>query len=132
MFKITGSLFFIAMLTGCASAEFNSAKNQCSPEAYRLYPVSIQQKVENRTRYEMRGTGQFTCSSTGVTNYMGGSAFNNSTTNCVEQKVGVAVPYQEVVSVDVNAPYRNSFVSECAMRICLQQNGTGDKCKSGL
>jgi len=130
--RIFPTLFAVSILVGCASAELKNAETQCTPEAYSLHPVSMQQRVETRLRTEMKGTGQISCTSSGITNYMSGSAFSNTTTNCTEFKVPVSVPYEVTVSVDVNRGRREVFINDCALRTCRNQYGYGDKCKSGL
>ena len=116
-------LLAVLGLSACASAEFTAARNLCAPEAWRIYPSEIRQMVENRIRYEMRGTGRVRCTAYGSYEYR--------TTNCVEDQESVAIPYQVLVNVDVNANSREVFLERCAMERCISRYGR-EKCKAGI
>lgn len=130
--KTFALLLSAALLAGCASAEYASARKQCLPEAYRIYPQNVQQQIVNRTRWEMRGTGDVTCNTYGSSSVYGYGVSSRSTTNCYERKQSVPIHYQEVVSFDANEDARRAYLSNCAMRLCIQQFGAGERCKSGL
>lgn len=130
--KTFALLLSAALLAGCASAEYVSAKKQCLPEAYRVYPQNVQPHIVNRTRWEERGTGEVTCNTYGSSSAYGYRLSSRSTTSCYERKESVPIYYQEVVAVDVNEDARRAYLSNCAMRLCIQQFGAGERCKSGL
>jgi hypothetical protein len=126
------ALSVMCSLSGCASDEYKRAASQCEPEAYKNYPVMLQQQVRTEIRYELVDSGQVTCSSSGITTYSGNTGFTTGSANCQAQKIPKAVEYQVTDTVDVNKRIRNAQISECAMRTCIQQYGAGDKCKNGF
>ena len=126
------ALCLIALLSACASDEYRRAESQCEPEAYKNYPVSLQQRTRTETRYELVGTGQVSCYGSGMTTYSGNTGFTTGSANCQEQKVPKAVEYQVTDTVDVNRSMRLTQISECAMRTCVQQYGSGDMCNRGF
>lgn len=127
------SALIVVSLSGCASTEFLAAKSQCEPQAYSLYPVSIQQQVVNKSRMELRGSGTMNCQSTGTTHNWGwGTSTGNISTQCTEQQIPVMVPYQKVESFDANSVARESFINQCALRTCIETHGRVDRCKQGF
>ena len=121
MKTVIPALLLIALLSGCASEEYRISKSQCEPQAFSLWPVSLQKKVINKERTEERSTGKSRCRF-GLMDTM----------DCEDETRLVSVPYQEIVTVDVNRRQRFSFIRDCAMKSCVEQYGAGDRCKSGF
>jgi hypothetical protein len=119
--KILLSLIASGLLAGCATPEFRQAKDECSGEAFRLYPVQQVLTVVSRTRMVQVPTGQTHC----VTTQTG----NVANTSCQQVMRTDYVPYLENVMVDVNASPRENAMTQCAMQLCIARYGNAD-CKT--
>ena len=108
-------------LVSCSTPEYRSAKNECSYDAFRQYPVNNVSSVVTQTRAVQVPTGQTNC----TTSYLGG--FANTTCNQVMRTD--YVPYQETVIVDTNESSRNSSMNSCAERLCYGRYGNA-QCKT--
>jgi hypothetical protein len=109
-----------ALLAGCATPEYLSAKNECTADAYRQFPINNVPTLVNLTRPIQVPTGQTTCTTT----YVGVQAF----TQCQQVMRTDYVPYQQTVIVDTNASYRNHAVNSCAAQLCVRRFGNTE-CK---
>ena len=121
MKKVGLSLLASGLLASCATPEFRQAKDECSGEAFRLYPVQQALTLVNRTRMVQVPTGQTHC----VTTQTG----NVAHTNCQQVMRTDYVPYLENVMVDVNASPREQAMTQCAKQLCVTRYGNVD-CKT--
>lgn len=110
-------LYILAMafLAGCATPEYNSAKNECSFDAFRQYPVNNVPTIVTKTRAVKVPTGQINCST-----HQSGSQSN---TSCTETMKTEYIPYQETDIVDTNADSRRSVINNCAAQLCYSRYG---------
>ena len=114
-------IIVIVLLTSCATKEFQTAKQSCSPSAYQEYPVSNVQTMVTRYRNIQVPSGTMNCQST--PNGNGGV-----NTTCVPQMRTESIPYQSLELVDQNAQAREVSIKACAQQLCFQQFGNSD-CK---
>ncbi|NUU02278.1 hypothetical protein [Herbaspirillum robiniae] len=117
------ALAALSSLGGCATQEYLSAQNQCTPQAYRQYPVANQQRWETRSRQVEVPTGKTKC----VTRTTGA---NQSETICEDIKEKRYQNYQALVTVDINADPRNALIKACTQDMCMRQFGNPD-CETG-
>ena len=110
-----------SLLLGCTTPEFRQARNECAPEAFRLYPVHRVPTLVTHTRPVQVPTGQTHC----VTTQTG----NVSNTACQQLMRTDFVPYMESVMVDVNASQRETLMSQCAAQVCSTRYGNAE-CKT--
>jgi len=115
------TLIVILILSGCSTAEYRSAKNECSYDAFQKYPVNNVSTVITLTRAVQVPTGQTNC----TTQYIG----NYADTQCTQIMRTEYVPYQQNIVTDTNASSREGAISSCASQLCYSRYGNAD-CKS--
>jgi hypothetical protein len=107
-------------IIGCATPEYISAKNECSADAFRQFPVNNVSSVVTLTRAVQVPTGQTNC----TTSYIG--MFAN--TQCQQIMRTDYVPYQQTIITDTNAQSRGAMMNSCAAQLCYKRYGNAD-CK---
>ena len=110
-----------ALLIGCATQEFRSARNECSADAYRQYPINNVATIVSTTRAVQVPSGRTECTTT----YVGFTA--RTTCENIMQTVYQQVP-QNVI-VDTNESSRQYAMNSCAQQICYRRYGNAE-CKT--
>jgi len=103
------------LLSGCATKEYLNAQNECSPSAYRQYPVQNMQIYVERTRTVQVATGAEECESR--------TEGNRTYTRCKPEMRMRSVPYQSLEWVDANTQARNAYLQSCTAQICVKRYG---------
>ena len=107
-------------IIGCATPEYRNAKNECSFDAFRQFPVNNVSSVITLTRAVQVPTGQTNC----MTTYIGMYA----NTQCQQVMRIDYVPYQQTIVTDTNAQSRGDMMNSCAAQLCYKRYGNAD-CK---
>ena len=115
-------------LSGCVTAEYQQAANQCRNEALKSYPVVLEQRIFRRSRDVMVPDGSTVCESTESQSNAKNSSMTRTTSVCRPGMRRAVEYYDEPGTVDVNADGRERYVSDCATNLCMQQYGNG-RCK---
>ena len=103
------------LMTGCATKEYLNAQTECSPAAFRQYPVQSVQMYVQRTRYVQVPTGAEDCESR--------TEGNRTYTRCKPEMRTQSVPYQSLEWVDTNIQARNAYLNSCTARLCVKRFG---------
>jgi hypothetical protein len=109
------------LLSACTTAEYRRAKNDCSPEAYRQYPVNSVTKIITLYRTVEVPTGREFCNCRQV-------GYQQRCT-CRQETILESRPYQQTMAVDTNSKNRNSAMNSCAQRACYERYGNAG-CKT--
>ena len=109
------------LLTSCTTAEYRRAKKECSPEAFRQYPVNNVSKIITLYRNVEVPTGRETCNCRQV-------GYQERCT-CRKETFLESQPYQQTVIHDANANNRKSAINSCAQRVCYERYGNTE-CKA--
>lgn len=111
-------LGLLLCVSGCATEAYRTAENECSPAAWRDYPVKMIQTIQTRQRVIQVGTGLKNCSTV--------KEGNQTRTVCTEVTRPEWVTYQDVAVVDQNEEVRKMTIQTCAQNLCLQRYGNTD------
>ncbi len=103
------------LMTGCATKEYLNAQNECSPAAFRQYPVNSVQTYVQRTRSVQVPTGAEDCETR--------TEGNRTYTRCKPEMKTRSVPYQSLEWVDTNLQARNAYLKSCTAQVCLKRFG---------
>ena len=115
------ALGLLMCVSGCATEAYRAAAQECSPEAWRDYPVNRIQVIQTRQRVIQVGTGLQSCSSV--------KEGNQTRTLCTDITRPEWVTYQEMAVVDQNEEVRKMAIQSCTQNLCLQRYGNPD-CKT--
>ena len=105
-------------LAACATPQYRTAQQECTPEAMRQYPIVNVMQPVTRTRAVQVPTGESRCTTV--------QTGNVSKTNCQQVMRTEYRSYQEMALIDVNDPGRSAMVNACAAQLCQQRYGNAD------
>ena len=103
------------LMTGCATKEYLNAQTECSPAAFRQFPVKSVQMYVQRTRSVQVATGAEDCESR--------TEGNRTYTRCKPEMRTQSVPYQSLEWVDTNTQARNAYLNSCTAQLCTKRFG---------
>ena len=108
----------VAFLTGCASAEWNAARQNCRAIWFERIPPNYQQITVQRTRTVEVPDGNIRCSS---------DAYGNTTTSsCTQGTRTMYIPYTATETIDTNKKRRNAQIMNCTTITCMDTYGNAD------
>ena len=117
------ALLLTVLLSGCATEAYREVERECSPAAFRDYPVSQVQVIQTRQRVIEVATGFRNCST-----FKDG---NQTRTICTDVTRPEFLSYQELVVIDQNEAVRKKAIESCAKHLCVQRYGN-EACKTDV
>jgi hypothetical protein len=119
------------LLTGCATPEYNAARQTCEFISLKQLPPIYQQKIVNRTRTETVPNGTRTCTKYRIEKPCKGKNCISRIkikTVCKDGTKRISVPYSEKITIDINKIPRNRATDICAKNKCIKTFGN-QECK---
>ena len=124
-------LSVVFILTGCATPEYNAARQACEFISLKKLPPKFQQKIVNRTRVETVPDGTRICTKYKIKKPCKGKNCISRIkikTVCKDGTKQIYVPYSVTVTVDINKVPRNRETDICARNKCIKTFGNPE-CK---
>lgn len=107
----------LTFLGGCATEEWLNTSQECDQMAYAAHPKKIESRIVTRTKSISVPDGRVSCITSPAV------VGRETQTNCTQGTTTQDIPYQEVITVDVNRDAQLNFWRSCTRDLCIKRYG---------